>query len=110
MSSGRPSREDPAATAPSIGDAPRLSVVVPVYDVAAYLPACLPSIAGQPVRDHEVIVVDDGSPDDSATSSSRPCAAIPGSAWSARRTPVSGLRATSGVRRARGHVPGVRRQ
>ena len=42
-----------------------LSVVVPVYDVAAYVGACLDSIARQPVRDHEVIVVDDGSPDES---------------------------------------------
>jgi glycosyltransferase involved in cell wall biosynthesis len=44
-----------------------ISVVVPAYDVAAYLPACLDSILGQDVgRDRlEVVVVDDGSPDDS---------------------------------------------
>ena len=45
---------------------PLVSVVVPVYDVAAYLPDCLASIARQPLVDHEVIVVDDGSPDDCA--------------------------------------------
>jgi len=47
-------------------DAPLVSVVLPVYDVEDYLEACLDSIAAQPVEDHEVIVVDDGSPDRSA--------------------------------------------
>ena len=44
---------------------PLLSVVVPAYDVAAYLPACLDSILGQSHRALEVVVVDDGSPDNS---------------------------------------------
>ena len=38
-------------------------MVVPAYDVAAYLPACLDSLLGQTLRDLEVVVVDDGSPD-----------------------------------------------
>ena len=42
---------------------PRISVVVPVYDVEAYLAPCLQSIARQSERDLEVIVVDDGSAD-----------------------------------------------
>ena len=42
---------------------PRISVVVPVFDVEAYLAACLQSIARQSERDLEVIVVDDGSSD-----------------------------------------------
>ncbi|MDT0423210.1 bifunctional glycosyltransferase/CDP-glycerol:glycerophosphate glycerophosphotransferase [Streptomyces evansiae] len=46
--------------------APRLSVIVPVYDVEAYLPACLDSLRAQTFHDLEVIMVDDGSPDDSA--------------------------------------------
>ncbi|MHC0433387.1 bifunctional glycosyltransferase/CDP-glycerol:glycerophosphate glycerophosphotransferase [Streptomyces sp. O3] len=45
---------------------PRLSVVVPIYNVEVYLPACLDSLAAQTFRDLEVIMVDDGSPDDSA--------------------------------------------
>jgi glycosyltransferase involved in cell wall biosynthesis len=52
--------------APAPSESPRLSVVVPVHGVAEYLPACLASIAAQPLTDHEVIVVDDGSPDGSA--------------------------------------------
>jgi CDP-glycerol glycerophosphotransferase len=42
---------------------PRLSVVVPVYRVEAWLPACLDSLLGADLRDLEVVVVDDGSPD-----------------------------------------------
>lgn len=42
---------------------PLISVVVPVYDVEAYLPACLDSLLGQRHRALDVVVVDDGSPD-----------------------------------------------
>ncbi len=45
---------------------PLVSVVVPAYDVAAWLPACLDSLLAQTHRALEVVVVDDGSPDDSA--------------------------------------------
>jgi CDP-glycerol glycerophosphotransferase len=45
---------------------PLVSVVVPTYRTAAYLPACLDSLLAQTYADLEVVVVDDGSPDDSA--------------------------------------------
>lgn len=45
--------------------APCLSVVVPVYNVEETLAASLDSVLAQPVRDLEVIVVDDGSTDGS---------------------------------------------
>lgn len=45
---------------------PRLSVVVPVYNVADYLAECLDSINAQDFGDFEVIMVDDGSTDRSA--------------------------------------------
>lgn len=45
--------------------APVLSVIVPIYNMARYLDACLASLAGQTFRDIEVICVDDGSEDDS---------------------------------------------
>jgi CDP-glycerol glycerophosphotransferase len=44
---------------------PLLSVVVPVYQVAAWLPACMDSLAAATHERLEIIVVDDGSPDDS---------------------------------------------
>ncbi|MGW5093323.1 bifunctional glycosyltransferase/CDP-glycerol:glycerophosphate glycerophosphotransferase [Streptomyces nodosus] len=47
--------------------APRLSVIVPIYNVERYLPACLDSLAAQTFRDIEVLMVDDGSPDGSAS-------------------------------------------
>jgi CDP-glycerol glycerophosphotransferase len=42
---------------------PLISVVVPVYNVEEYLPACLESIARQTEGDLEVLVIDDGSTD-----------------------------------------------
>ena len=44
---------------------PLVSVVVPVYDVAAYLPACLDSILSSRHQALDVVVVDDGSTDGS---------------------------------------------
>ena len=40
-----------------------LSVVVPAYKAEAYLETCLESILNQTMKDFELIVVDDGSPD-----------------------------------------------
>ncbi len=42
-----------------------ISVIIPVYNVAAYLPECLDSVLNQNYRDLEVILIDDGSKDDS---------------------------------------------
>ena len=39
------------------------SVIVPVYKVEDYLPACIESVLGQSFTDYELILVDDGSPD-----------------------------------------------
>lgn len=42
---------------------PQISVIVPVYKVEPYLQKCIDSILAQTFRDIEVILVDDGSPD-----------------------------------------------
>ncbi|GHU18452.1 hypothetical protein FACS189475_03940 [Betaproteobacteria bacterium] len=44
---------------------PKVSVIVPVYNAALFLKQCLDSIAGQTLRDIEIICVNDGSTDDS---------------------------------------------
>lgn len=41
----------------------RVSVIVPVYQVEAYLPRCLDSILAQTFADYELILVDDGTKD-----------------------------------------------
>lgn len=42
---------------------PKVSVIVPVYKVERYLDQCVASLVGQTLRDIQVILVDDGSPD-----------------------------------------------
>ena len=44
---------------------PKVSIVVPVYNVKFYLKRCINSILCQTMREIEVILVDDGSTDDS---------------------------------------------
>lgn len=42
---------------------PKVSIIVPVYKVEAYLPRCLESILSQRFTDFELLLIDDGSPD-----------------------------------------------
>lgn len=41
----------------------KFSVIVPIYNVEDYLRACVDSVLAQDFRDYEIILVDDGSPD-----------------------------------------------
>ena len=45
---------------------PLLSVIVPVYNVENYLKKCVNSILNQTFTDYEVLLIDDGSTDDSS--------------------------------------------
>ena len=40
-----------------------ISVIVPIYNVEAYLPQCIESILHQTYTDLEIILIDDGSKD-----------------------------------------------
>lgn len=43
----------------------KLSFIVPVYNVAPYLPKCVDSLLAQDYEDYEIILIDDGSTDES---------------------------------------------
>lgn len=47
-------------------NSPTISVVVPCYQQGHFLPECIESVRAQTFQDWELIVVDDGSPDDTA--------------------------------------------
>lgn len=42
----------------------KLSIIVPIYNVAPYLRKCVDSLLAQDILDYEIILVDDGSPDE----------------------------------------------
>lgn len=42
---------------------PKVSVIVPIYNMGEYLPACLDSTLGQTLREIEVLCINDGSTD-----------------------------------------------
>ncbi|HLA34092.1 MAG TPA: glycosyltransferase [Rhodocyclaceae bacterium] len=46
-------------------NSPTLSIVIPVYNVAAVLPACLDALQAQSRAPDEIIAIDDGATDDS---------------------------------------------
>lgn len=46
---------------------PRVSVILPIYKVEKYLDRCMHSLLNQTLKDIEIIMVDDGSPDNSPT-------------------------------------------
>jgi CDP-glycerol glycerophosphotransferase len=80
----------------------RISIVVPVYNVAAYLEACLESLARQTVPDLEVLVVDDGSTDGSVGIAERFAARDPRFQLVRQANAGQGAARNNGVARANG--------
>ncbi len=52
-------------TKDSPASSPLVSIIVPIYNTAKYLPACLKSITNQKYQNLQIILVDDGSSDNS---------------------------------------------
>lgn len=46
-----------------MNEAPFFSIIIPVYNTEAYLSKCVGSVLEQTFKDYEIILVDDGSPD-----------------------------------------------
>lgn len=44
---------------------PKVSIIVPVYNVEQYIEQCIQSLRAQSLHDIEIILVDDGSSDNS---------------------------------------------
>ena len=44
---------------------PKVSVIIPVYNVEKYLKECLDSVVNQTLKDIEIICINDGSTDNS---------------------------------------------
>ena len=81
-------------------DSPRVSVIIPCHNHARYLGEALASVAGQTFGDLELIVVDDGSTDDTPAV----LAAYPDRRMRTRRTANAGVSAArnAGLEMARG--------
>jgi glycosyltransferase involved in cell wall biosynthesis len=82
---------------------PRVSVILPVRDEEAYLAEALESLSAQTLEEHEVIVVDDGSTDRSATIAEEHARAD--SRFRVVRQPATGMVAASERGRADARAP-----
>ena len=72
---------------------PLISVIVPVYNIIPYLPRCVESLQKQTYPELEILLIDDGSTDDTPALCDRKMTRV--SASSTRRTEVPLLRGTS---------------
>ena len=80
---------------------PLVSVIVPCYNLGAYLPECLDSLQRQTFQDFETIIVDDGSTDDASL---RLLDMLKDQGWHVVRKPNGGLSSARnrGIAEARG--------
>ena len=72
---------------------PLISVIVPVYNIIPYLPRCVESLQKQTYPELEILLIDDGSTDDTPATGWRKMTRV--SASSTRRTEVPPPRGTS---------------
>ncbi len=78
---------------------PKVSIIVPAYNAGATLGCCLDSLCAQTLREIEILVVDDGSADDTGAISARYAQSDP-------RVRLLSLAHNRGVSAARNHALG----
>jgi glycosyltransferase involved in cell wall biosynthesis len=85
-------------------NSPQISVIIPCYNHGRYLPEALASVVAQTFGDWEVVIVDDGSTDDSAEVAERLIAGYPHYRMRLLRQANQGLSASrnNGIHQARG--------
>ena len=81
---------------------PTISIIVPVYKTEAYLEKCVDSILAQTFRDFELLLIDDGSPDNCPVLCEEAAARDPRIRVIHQKTPGFPLRGTPGGGCARG--------
>ena len=55
-----------------------VTLAVPIYNMAQYLPRCMDSLLAQTCQDYEILLIDDGSTDASGSMCDRYTAEYPG--------------------------------
>lgn len=90
------------STRPNEGDGPTVSIVVPCYNVAAYLSECLNSIAGQSYPTLQIITVDDGSTDETVPMLQGRCAVDSRILLVEQKNAGAGAARNTGLRHAQG--------
>ena len=99
-----PATEPPGSAPRTETDVPSVSVVIPCFRQAEFLVMAISSVALQTFEDWELIVVNDGSPDETSAAFRRIAARLPGRRLRLLEQPNAGLAhaRNNGIRAARG--------